>query len=246
MRCVHEYGTPFFIEADLPIENAKPPSAFRRLMIAQDTGSAIVGPARADLYWGAGDEAARIANRIRHPARFVMLLPREIEITGTARHVPLPAPRPKVLQIAELSKDNRQQNRQEQDGLKQKAAEQPQPRQGSPVRQQPQIQARGAQELPQAIERRSPQQKQSPQVLETRGPQEKQQPQAMKRYRPQPKQQPLTTAGSGAQQKQQLQAMERRSQQQKQPPQVLERRGPQEKQQSQSMERYSHSKSSNR
>ena len=32
---------------------------FRRLMVAQDTGSAIVGPARADLYFGAGDEAGR-------------------------------------------------------------------------------------------------------------------------------------------------------------------------------------------
>ena len=47
---VHEYGTPFFIEANLPIESVKPASPFRRLMIAQDTGSAIVGPARADLY----------------------------------------------------------------------------------------------------------------------------------------------------------------------------------------------------
>ena len=36
---VHEYGTPFFIEADLPIEGRKPASAFHRLMIAQDTGS---------------------------------------------------------------------------------------------------------------------------------------------------------------------------------------------------------------
>src|SRR5262249_30755261 len=58
---LHEYGTPFFIEANLPIESANPLSAFRRLMIAQDTGSAIVGPARADLYWGTGDDAARIA-----------------------------------------------------------------------------------------------------------------------------------------------------------------------------------------
>ena len=40
-------------------------------MIAQDTGSAIVGPARADLYCGAGDEAGRIAGRIRHHGRFV-------------------------------------------------------------------------------------------------------------------------------------------------------------------------------
>ena len=36
-------------------------------MVAQDTGSAIVGPARADIYFGAGDEAGRIAGRIRNP-----------------------------------------------------------------------------------------------------------------------------------------------------------------------------------
>ena len=62
----HDYGTPFFIEANLPIESEKPVSPFRRLMIAQDTGSAIVGPARADIYWGSGDEAGRVARRIRH------------------------------------------------------------------------------------------------------------------------------------------------------------------------------------
>jgi 3D domain-containing protein len=45
---------PFLIEAQLPIEGRKPASPFRRLMIAQDTGTAIVGPARADLYWGGG------------------------------------------------------------------------------------------------------------------------------------------------------------------------------------------------
>ena len=65
---MHVYGTPFFIEASLPIESAKPTTPFRRLMIAQDTGSAIVGPARADLYWGAGDDAGRVAGRIRQPA----------------------------------------------------------------------------------------------------------------------------------------------------------------------------------
>jgi hypothetical protein len=93
---IHEYGTPFFIEADLPIEGRKPASPFRRLMIAQDTGSAIVGPARADLYWGAGDQAARIAGRIRHPGRFVMLLPREVDISTAGREPPLPVPKPKI------------------------------------------------------------------------------------------------------------------------------------------------------
>jgi membrane-bound lytic murein transglycosylase A len=91
----HEYGTPFFIEADLPINNAKRSSPFNRLMIAQDTGSAIVGPARADLYWGSGDDAGRIASRIRHHGRFVMLLPRELDMIEAGHHMPLPMPRPK-------------------------------------------------------------------------------------------------------------------------------------------------------
>ena len=95
---LHEYGTPFFIEANLPIESAKPVSPFHRLMIAQDTGSAIVGPARADLYWGAGDDAGRIAGRIRHRGRFVMLLPRELDMIEAGRHMPLPPPKPRTLE----------------------------------------------------------------------------------------------------------------------------------------------------
>jgi membrane-bound lytic murein transglycosylase A len=102
---IHVYGTPFFIEANLPIETAKAATPFRRLMIAQDTGSAIVGPARADLYWGAGDAAGRIAGRIRHPGRFVMLLPRELDMVAAGRHMPLPVPKPKIPE-AEVKKDN--------------------------------------------------------------------------------------------------------------------------------------------
>jgi len=95
---LHEYGTPFFIEANLPVESAKRSSPFHRLMFAQDTGSAIVGPARADVYWGAGDEAGRIAGRIRHRGRFVMLLPRELDMIEAGRHMPLPPPRPRTLE----------------------------------------------------------------------------------------------------------------------------------------------------
>jgi membrane-bound lytic murein transglycosylase A len=106
---LHEYGTPFFIEANLPIESVKSASPFRRLMIAQDTGSAIIGPARADLYWGAGDDAGRIAGRIRHPARFVMLLPRELDMIAAGKDMPLPAPKPKILEI-EVKKQNDKDN----------------------------------------------------------------------------------------------------------------------------------------
>jgi membrane-bound lytic murein transglycosylase A len=102
---LHEYGTPFFIEASLPIESVKSVSRFGRLMIAQDTGSAIVGPARADLYWGAGDDAGRVAGRIRHPGRFVMLLPRELDMIAAGRDMPLPVPKPKILEI-EVKKHN--------------------------------------------------------------------------------------------------------------------------------------------
>ena len=63
----------------LPIESEQPTTKFRRLMIAQDTGGAIIGPARADIYFGAGDEAGSISGRLRHPGRFVMLLPNEID-----------------------------------------------------------------------------------------------------------------------------------------------------------------------
>src|SRR5262249_52826680 len=84
----------FFIQAELPIANQKTGTKFDRLMIAQDTGSAIVGPARADIYFGAGDEAARIAGRIKHPGTFIMLLPDELDPVAAGSDVPLPTARP--------------------------------------------------------------------------------------------------------------------------------------------------------
>jgi membrane-bound lytic murein transglycosylase A len=96
-NALHRYGTPFFIEADLPLTSPVNRSSFRRVMIAQDTGSAIVGPARADLYFGAGNEAGQVAERIRQSGRFTILLPREIDPTAAGTRIPLPpvkAPRP--------------------------------------------------------------------------------------------------------------------------------------------------------
>lgn len=49
---------------------------FRRLMIAQDTGSAIVGPARGDLFFGSGAAAGSAAGRVRHAAEMIALVPR--------------------------------------------------------------------------------------------------------------------------------------------------------------------------
>ncbi len=95
-KALHVYGTPFFIAADLPIASAQPNTPFRRTMIAQDTGSAIVGPARADLYFGAGDQAGLVAGRIRQSGQFAMLLPRDLDPVAAGLHMPLPRARPEL------------------------------------------------------------------------------------------------------------------------------------------------------
>jgi membrane-bound lytic murein transglycosylase A len=92
-RSIHVYGTPFWIEAELPLERETELSPFRRLLLAQDTGGAIVGPARADIYFGAGVDAGTVAGRLRHPGRFYMLVPRSADPAKVAA-VPLPPKRP--------------------------------------------------------------------------------------------------------------------------------------------------------
>jgi peptidoglycan lytic transglycosylase A len=71
---LHAMGTPIFVTApDLSDETGAP---FRRLMIAQDVGSAILGPSRGDIFFGSGEEAGAPAGAARHEADFVVLLPK--------------------------------------------------------------------------------------------------------------------------------------------------------------------------
>ncbi len=97
---IHVYGTPIWIEAELPIDSEKPETKFRRLLFAQDTGSAIVGPARADIYFGHGEEISHVAGRIKQYGQFVMLVPQSMTVSGAAvadaTNVPLPRPRPQM------------------------------------------------------------------------------------------------------------------------------------------------------
>jgi membrane-bound lytic murein transglycosylase A len=74
-RSLWAYGLPVWLDGQLPLalDKAEP---LRRLMIAQDTGSAIVGPARGDFFFGSGEEAGRRAGLLRHPVRFVVLQPK--------------------------------------------------------------------------------------------------------------------------------------------------------------------------
>jgi len=75
-RSIWSYGLPFWISTRIPWE-AEAETKLERLMIAQDTGSAILGAARADLFFGAGDVAGRRAGLVRHAADFTVLLPTE-------------------------------------------------------------------------------------------------------------------------------------------------------------------------
>lgn len=75
-RLIHTFGYPFFIQAPrlIHLDGGQP---FARLMLALDTGTAIVGPARGDIFTGWGDEAGNAAGTVRHDATFTILVPRE-------------------------------------------------------------------------------------------------------------------------------------------------------------------------
>jgi membrane-bound lytic murein transglycosylase A len=95
-KSLHVYGTPIWIDANLPIESEEPATPFRRLVIAQDTGSAIIGPARADIFFGAGTTVEHVAGRMKDHGEFVMLVPNSVALKGDsgAPEIPLPQARP--------------------------------------------------------------------------------------------------------------------------------------------------------
>ncbi len=74
-RTLHTFHTPVWVEAR-GLADPERNGPFRRLMIAQDTGSAIVGPARGDLFFGSGAAAGSAAGRVRHEASMVLLVPK--------------------------------------------------------------------------------------------------------------------------------------------------------------------------
>jgi membrane-bound lytic murein transglycosylase A len=99
-KSIHVYGTPIWVDADLPIESEAPDTPFRRLLIAQDTGSAIVGAARADIFFGAGEEIGHVAGRIKQHGQFVMLVPRTVLLQGDSGRPDTPLPKPRPPEIA--------------------------------------------------------------------------------------------------------------------------------------------------
>ena len=79
-------GVPLWLDTTLPADEpaaealSEPDETaigipFRQLMIAQDTGGAIRGPVRGDVFLGFGDAAGAVAGRMKQPGRFSVLLP---------------------------------------------------------------------------------------------------------------------------------------------------------------------------
>lgn len=73
-------GVPVFLDTTWPGSDRP----LRRLMVAQDTGGAIKGPIRGDVFWGAGEAALAQAGRMKQDGRLYLLLPKAVAARRTA------------------------------------------------------------------------------------------------------------------------------------------------------------------
>jgi membrane-bound lytic murein transglycosylase A len=71
---IHPLGAPFFGSTTLPDGGVK----FDHLFVAQDTGGAIAGPARADIFFGFGPRAEALAGEMKQTGRLYVLLPKPL------------------------------------------------------------------------------------------------------------------------------------------------------------------------
>ncbi len=72
-RSVIPLGTPLWLSSTLPGNETHP---YQRLIFAQDTGGAITGPVRADLFFGHGERAEQLAGTMKQAGRLFALLPK--------------------------------------------------------------------------------------------------------------------------------------------------------------------------
>ncbi len=70
---LYPYGMPIWLDADAVTDQDEP---IKRLMVGQDTGGAIKGPVRGDVFWGSGDEALRKAGQMKSKGSMWLLLPK--------------------------------------------------------------------------------------------------------------------------------------------------------------------------
>ncbi len=82
-------GTLLWLDTTAPMS----PTPLRRLVVAQDTGSAIVGPVRVDLFFGWQPGAEELAGRMKQPLRLWALWPQG-QVPPAAQAAPASVPRP--------------------------------------------------------------------------------------------------------------------------------------------------------
>jgi membrane-bound lytic murein transglycosylase A len=76
---MHPLGAPMFLATEAPAPDpGQPQRAFACICIAQDTGGAIKGGLRADVFWGFGADAESIAGRMKSTGRLYVLLPKSL------------------------------------------------------------------------------------------------------------------------------------------------------------------------
>lgn len=69
-------GVPLWLNTTVHNPESKTDKPFNRLMIAQDTGGAIRGKVRGDIYWGPGEKATAMAAHVHNQGHYWLLLPR--------------------------------------------------------------------------------------------------------------------------------------------------------------------------
>ncbi|WP_170984229.1 murein transglycosylase A [Rhodoligotrophos defluvii] len=77
-RSYYALGTPIWLDVAVPAGSQGALVPMRRLMVAQDTGTAIKGQVRGDVFWGAGPRAAQIAGLMQSPGRMTILVPHAV------------------------------------------------------------------------------------------------------------------------------------------------------------------------
>ena len=75
------YGVPIWLD----IIHDENKVNLQRLVIAQDTGGAIRGALRGDVFWGFGDLAAKVAGQMKAKGRSYLILPKRVPFSGCYR-----------------------------------------------------------------------------------------------------------------------------------------------------------------
>ncbi|MGE4250706.1 MAG: murein transglycosylase A [Parvibaculaceae bacterium] len=77
-RSLWMFGTPVWLDTQAPQGESGKLAPFRTLLVAQDTGTAIKGHARGDVFWGAGEAAALTAGHMKSPGLMIVFLPKAL------------------------------------------------------------------------------------------------------------------------------------------------------------------------